>query len=1049
MQRVKEFKSEISELKAELQPLQRTFKTLVEGEARRANVELVELRQRIEYFKEQHAADMRKRAYDVRTARQLLEENQLLLAKVGELSASNASLIGKHGAAVRKSMLEKRQSSAREKQLLSSVALAARSVEAAKHAEAEARRSEADAEQRAEVAEELQRTADERADEAIQEAEAAAAAAADAEEATSDAEYVKAVLEGKLRRSEQRALEHAQKAAKLRAEAQRGPRDRSVDEWAQLGREAEYKAAQRERLYLTDFLQSHEWRMQDVAAALDELGLVKKLFDTAPFYLEYVNRTKALMIQLEKSEFGEVFGMYLHYEMNLTFDKIHRLNQAACMKFAKELNHYNSKVLLYNPHLKDNPHHRTIVKVPRLAPPFHQLVATKKKIEEKLNVKPGENGRLAYTCFNDVVQQLMMQDCGTQGMPALSHFDGRDNKVHLVISFDGTGFGSQQVNTIALNNPWTSQSAQMLRIFGIGNCADDRSGTTRLLGPNLSLINDMMTHPEKLVKVMDAMVSFILFVVLDVAALRHTEHVSNSGWCCCGRDFALRQTPVKPTNVKEMYELLKECHEPTFEERCILSHTPLPGEDLPRACPRCSFGHDRDAVAGEYAALLADEVKLASDHTKKGKAAFSRWRMEHAHRHRNIQPGRYGAPMFRHNFNRVLLDALHLAELNMPKIAWKHCILTNASDDARALISEQLKEWRHPLDCRRKDDNRQRAQKWFTGEKWASFCLGIKGSPGGPRGIAAIMLIIAQDMQLNGNTAAPAAAAAAPPPPPPAAAPPAPAAARRRGAFQARAIGAVATDTAAPSPAPAIAMASRVEVEHKPTVMEKAADPADLEVIRELYGSRAQTIINSLLAFDAFFAWYYPLKDSINMDSSLEEREARALDNMRCAIDVHEVYERCSIRNHKSFMPHGAIFKMTRDILTVGDIWAYCLSALELQNAETKRIASSGGSRRLTMSTSGQTRRGAGPVISPTAGYSSSMALSTLRKLLGAQMLRRGDGIISLPESRRKERLLAGRTKLVSKLVKMEVLLSDYKAREDTCIKAFVRLLAAQDLPAC
>ena len=44
MQRVKEFKSEISELKAELQPLQRTFKTLVEGEARRANVELVELR---------------------------------------------------------------------------------------------------------------------------------------------------------------------------------------------------------------------------------------------------------------------------------------------------------------------------------------------------------------------------------------------------------------------------------------------------------------------------------------------------------------------------------------------------------------------------------------------------------------------------------------------------------------------------------------------------------------------------------------------------------------------------------------------------------------------------------------------------------------------------------------------------------------------------------------------------------------------------------------------------------------------------------------------
>ena len=427
-------------------------------------------------------------------------------------------------------------------------------------------------------------------------------------------------------------------------------------------------------------------------------------------------------------------------------------------------------MLLYNPHLKDNPHHRTIVKVPRIAPPFYKLAATKKKIEEKLDVKCSDEGRLAYTCFNDVVQQLMMQDCGTQGMPPLSHFDGGANKVHLIISFDGTGFGSQQINTIALNNPWTSQSAQMLRIFGLGNCADDRSGTSRLLGPNLSLINDMMTHPDQLVKVMNAMVSFILFVVLDVAALRHTEHLSNSGWCCCPRDNALRQTPVKPANVAEMYTLLKECHEPTLEERCMLSHTPVPGEDLPRPCPRCSFGHDRETVAAEYAALLAEEVQLAGNHTKQGKAAFSRWRMDHAYRHRNIQPGRYGAPMFHHNFNRVLLDALHLAELNMPKIAWKHCILTHASDDARALISDQLKEWRHPLDCRRKDDNRVRAQKWFTGEKWASFCLGIKGSPGGPRGIAAIVLIIAQDMQLNGDAAAAPAAAAAAPAPAPAAA---------------------------------------------------------------------------------------------------------------------------------------------------------------------------------------------------------------------------------------------------------------------------------------
>ena len=40
-----------------------------------------------------------------------------------------------------------------------------------------------------------------------------------------------------------------------------------------------------------------------------------------------------------------------------------------------------------------------------------------------------------------------------------------------------------------------------------------------------------------------------------------------------------------------------------------------------------------------------------------------------------------------------------------------------------------------------------------------------------------------------------------------------------------------------------------------------------------------------------------------------------------------------------------------------------------------------------------------------TKGYSTTMALSTLNKLLGAQLLRSGEGVISTPESRRKERL--------------------------------------------
>ena len=52
-------------------------------------------------------------------------------------------------------------------------------------------------------------------------------------------------------------------------------------------------------------------------------------------------------------------------------------------------------------------------------------------------------------------------------------------------------------------------------------------------------------------------------------------------------------------------------------------------------------------------------------------------------------------------------------------------------------------------------------------------------------------------------------------------------------------------------------------LEHQPTALERAADREKLQVLRDLYGSRAQTIINCILAWDGFFAWYYPFKRSV------------------------------------------------------------------------------------------------------------------------------------------------------------------------------------------
>ena len=285
--------------------------------------------------------------------------------------------------------------------------------------------------------------------------------------------------------------------------------------------------------------------------------------------------------------------------------------------------------------------------------------------------------------------------------------------------------------------------------------------------------------------------------------------------------------------------------------------------------------------------------------------------MKHALEHDNIQPGKFGSPLIQYDMDDFLLDLLHLAELGIPKTPWKHAILNNCSDDAREEIDDLLKSFNHRIDCKRKDANRVTAEKWFTGEAWSSLCAGTKGSPGGPAVIAKVVKIFADDMQKRGVTIGAGSAEEEIT---------ALAATKSKGkAGTAGKLAALAVSVTAPSTAkPSLLQEKLASLKHQPTNMEKAADSEHLKIIRELYGSRAQTIINALLAFDAYFAWYYPvkdLKDHAPFSETSPSAEEAAFVNCCRAIDLHEITERISIRNHKSFLFHGAIYKVTRDII--------------------------------------------------------------------------------------------------------------------------------------
>ena len=151
---------------------------------------------------------------------------------------------------------------------------------------------------------------------------------------------------------------------------------------------------------------------------------------------------------------------------------------------------------------------------------------------------------------------------------------------------------------------------------------------------------------------------------------------------------------------------------------------------------------------------------------------------------------------------------------------------------------------------------------------------------------------------------------------------------------------------------------------------------------------------------------------------------------------------------------------MPRDILQVGDVWAAGTQSLELQNADTKRTASSIGCRNLVVRGQGtrqtpvdRSDRTGEQRVTSTRGYGNTMARSTLLNLLSTQYLRRGDGIVAMPDSRRNERLFGaegtGRSSLCRACTKLSLVNASYNPRLDTCLKAYIRLIAVRaDHPA-
>ena len=264
------------------------------------------------------------------------------------------------------------------------------------------------------------------------------------------------------------------------------------------------------------------------------------------------------------------------------------------------------------------------------------------------------------------------------------------------------------------------------------------------------------------------------------------------------------------------------------------------------------------------------------------------------------------------------------------------------------------------------------------------------------------------------------------------------------------------------------------------TQMEREADESDLVHIRNHYGAVAQIIINNILGIDAYLRLYWLWKDRKCKFRDTHENKVRfALENCKVSIDYHEMLERVSISACKSWYPHLFIIKISIHILQYGDITVLNISSLELLNALLKRAARSNSTCRIELSDEAAKQRvaaqdgdgeeedeGVEPVTLQKKAYSTTMSLQVVTYVTAQQMLRKDELAL---RHRRAERLFgehgSGRSSLVKKQ-KTEVAAAiaaeeeeqrrvlarfvsaggrwddtQIKPHDDTCLKAFVRLL--------
>ena len=551
--------------------------------------------------------------------------------------------------------------------------------------------------------------------------------------------------------------------------------------------------------------------------------------------------------------------------MGLLLQKILRITHAGSHKYDKVQDMYKRKVILCG---GNGSNKKFSVKVPRLGPPRSILEPVMRQIEAKLGVQSTDRGKWARGLPTVRLSSRRHSSRRPRLYSSRRPRQRRDATACRVRRWqdalpDGVLLQRDWLWQLPVDDRRPAQPLQARHGGALTYARDwvplrQPEGVLKVIGDNdmeqirAAILHDQAgtTIPVELQSGRIVHICPAVHVTLDTGALRKFENRAGSGWCSCCRDDALQRTLARPNNVAEMLQLCKACHAPEPMMQYTLAHEPWPGEHLPRPCPRCHCCPNESTAACEYKEEAEMREELQADDSKAGRAKYARWQTERAKRHLNIRAGPEGLSVLRQATRRSHLCHHHVARLNLPKAPWKWGLLMNLSDDGREKVQGTLTEYGFFLDLWAKQNGRDGSKKFFSGEAWDGLCCGDKNSPGGPKAIAEFLLIMLEDLRTRGVTMGAMSGDEMDPAPIPAPAP-AQTIASRRSARIAR------PAMAAPAASSSVAR-GKYELSNTLSFVERhfnAAHPGATDLLKQRYGSRANTAIRAALAFDAYFSW--------------------------------------------------------------------------------------------------------------------------------------------------------------------------------------------------